>query len=120
MFIVVNISRFIFVVAGMYENILTTKFPPFTVFFPLICAVLVGGANRGFQDTPPGTSDEHLTVVRMLMGARPEGAVIVSTPQELSLTTVRKEVDFCRKLGLPVAGLVSNMAAFICPCCQVN
>ena len=54
------------------------------------------------------------------MNTRPEGAVIVTTPQEVSLCTVRKEVDFCRKLGLPVMGLVGNMSAFVCPCCHVN
>ena len=69
--------------------------------------------------TPPGTSDEHLTVVKVLMNARPEGAVIVTTPQDLALTTIRKEINFCRKMKLKVIGLVQNMASFVCPCCQV-
>ena len=54
------------------------------------------------------------------MNTRPDGAIIVTTPQEISLCTVRKEVDFCQKLGLSVMGLVGNMSAFVCPCCQVN
>lgn len=69
-------------------------------------------------DTPPGTSDEHLTVLAALKDARPDGAVIVTTPQEVSLLTIRKELKFCRKMGLPVLGLVENMSGFVCPCCN--
>ena len=43
-------------------------------------------------DTPPGTSDEHLSVIAALKNSRPDGAVMVTTPQEVSLTTIRKEV----------------------------
>ncbi|ELR20625.1 Nucleotide binding protein 1like protein, putative [Acanthamoeba castellanii str. Neff] len=72
-------------------------------------------------DTPPGTSDEHLTVLAALKAtqdARPDGAVIVTTPQEVSLLTIRKELKFCKKMGLPVLGLVENMSGFVCPCCN--
>lgn len=69
-------------------------------------------------DTPPGTSDEHLTVVKALMNACPEGAIIVTTPQEVALATIRKEINFCRKLNLNVIGIVENMSGFVCPCCQ--
>jgi Mrp family chromosome partitioning ATPase len=44
-------------------------------------------------DTPPGTSDEHLSIVASLKKANPDGAVVVTTPQEVSLTTIRKEVN---------------------------
>ena len=71
-------------------------------------------------DTPPGTSDEHLTVVRTLMNTRPEGAVIVTTPQELALATIRKEINFCHKMRLPILGVVKNMDGFVCPCCEVR
>ncbi|XP_065830356.1 uncharacterized protein [Oscarella lobularis] len=71
-------------------------------------------------DTPPGTSDEHLTVVKVLKGVEPDGAVIVTTPQEVALDTIRKEIDFCRKMSLPIIGIVENMSGFICPCCQAK
>ncbi len=70
--------------------------------------------------TPPGTSDEHLTVVKTLANARPEGAVIVTTPQEVALATIRKEINFCRKMKVKVIGLVENMSGYQCPCCEVG
>lgn len=69
-------------------------------------------------DTPPGTSDEHLTVVKALMNARPEGAVIVTTPQDVALATIKKEINFCRKMKLEIIGIVENMSGFVCPCCK--
>ena len=70
-------------------------------------------------DTPPGTSDEHLTVLKLLAQARPAGAIIVTTPQEVALDTIAREITFCRKMNLPILGLVCNMASFACPCCSV-
>ena len=71
-------------------------------------------------DTPPGTSDEHLTVVKVLKNVNPDGAIIVSTSQMVALATVRKEITFCRKMGLKILGVVENMSGFVCPCCQVR
>ncbi len=68
-------------------------------------------------DTPPGTSDEHLSVNAFLKESGIDGAVVVTTPQELSLLDVRKELDFCRKAGIRVLGLVENMSGFVCPKC---
>ena len=91
-------------------------------------------------DTPPGTSDEHLTVAAMLREAANlsgsvaandatvttphaskgglDGAILVTTPQEVSLLDVRKEIDFCRKAGIRILGLVENMSGFVCPNCR--
>ncbi|EGF77774.1 hypothetical protein BATDEDRAFT_27495 [Batrachochytrium dendrobatidis JAM81] len=68
-------------------------------------------------DTPPGTSDEHISIVEYLQEFNPDGAVIVTTPQAVSLADVRKEISFCRKVNLPILGLVENMSGFICPHC---
>ncbi|KAI1330988.1 nucleotide-binding protein [Xylariaceae sp. FL0255] len=68
-------------------------------------------------DTPPGTSDEHLSVNSFLKEAGLDGAIMVTTPQEVSLLDVRKEIDFCRKAGIKVLGLVENMSGFVCPKC---
>ncbi|KAK7871285.1 hypothetical protein R5R35_007565 [Gryllus longicercus] len=71
-------------------------------------------------DTPPGTSDEHLSAAQYLSGAGVTGAVLVTTPQEVSLLDVRKEVDFCRKVKIPIIGVVENMSSFVCPKCKFN
>lgn len=68
-------------------------------------------------DTPPGTSDEHLSVNAYLKESGVDGAVVVTTPQEVSLLDVRKEIDFCRKAGIRVLGVVENMSGFVCPNC---
>ncbi|MCJ1304004.1 cytosolic Fe-S cluster assembly factor nbp35 [Hypocenomyce scalaris] len=68
-------------------------------------------------DTPPGTSDEHLSVNSFLKESGVDGAVVVTTPQEVSLLDVRKEIDFCRKAGIKVLGIVENMSGFVCPNC---
>ena len=69
-------------------------------------------------DTPPGTSDEHLTLVQYLKLSNIKGAIIVTTPQEISLLDVRKEINFCQKTNVKVLGIVENMAGFICPHCN--
>ena len=69
-------------------------------------------------DTPPGTSDEHLTIVQYLKSSNLKGAIIVTTPQEISLLDVRKEINFCQKTNVNVLGVVENMAGFICPHCS--
>lgn len=68
-------------------------------------------------DTPPGTSDEHLSVNSFLRDGGIDGAIVVTTPQEMALLDVRKEIDFCRKAGIRVLGLAENMSGFVCPKC---
>lgn len=68
-------------------------------------------------DTPPGTSDEHLSIVTYLQESSMDGAVIVTTPQEVSLMDVRKEINFCKKVKLPIIGVIENMSGFVCPSC---
>ena len=48
------------------------------------------------------------------------GAIIVTTPQEVSLLDVRKEINFCKKTGTKVIGVVENMSGFVCPCCTTE
>ncbi|XP_063474305.1 cytosolic Fe-S cluster assembly factor NUBP1 isoform X3 [Symphalangus syndactylus] len=77
-----------------------------------------GDVDYLIVDTPPGTSDEHLSVVQYLAAAHIDGAVIITTPQEVSLQDVRKEINFCHKVKLPIIGVVENMSGFICPKCK--
>lgn len=69
-------------------------------------------------DTPPGTSDEHLSIITYLKGSNLKGAVIVTTPQEVALLDVRKEINFCQKTDTKIIGVVENMSGFICPHCK--
>ena len=71
-------------------------------------------------DTPPGTSDEHLSVVQYLKESAIDGAILVTTPQEVALQDVRREIDFCKKVGVRIIGLVENMAGFVCPNCKTE
>lgn len=75
-------------------------------------------------DTPPGTSDEHISLVETLMSGSVGseivvGAVLVTTPQAVATADVRKEMSFCDKVGLRVFGVIENMSGFRCPCCSV-
>ena len=71
-------------------------------------------------DTPPGTSDEQISTIEHLrsFGAHLAGAVLVTTPQAVSVVDVRKEINFCQKLNVPILGIVENMSGFVCPCCE--
>jgi Mrp family chromosome partitioning ATPase len=92
-------------------------------------------------DTPPGTSDEHIAIVEELHKLAPptsisastttsmsnghitqkpprlSGAVLVTTPQAISTSDVRKEINFCVKTSVSVLGVVENMSGYMCPCC---
>jgi len=70
------------------------------------------GLDYLIVDTPPGTSDEHISTVQYLQKAGAvSGAVVVTTPEEVSLADVRKELNFCQKTKVPVLGLVENMGS---------
>lgn len=69
-------------------------------------------------DCPPGTSDEHISMLENLRDCHPDGAVLVTTPQAVALDDVRKEISFCRKSSLNVLGLIENMSGFVCPHCD--
>ena len=91
-------------------------------------------------DTPPGTSDEHISLAEQLLKlASPDaipiphntsetaqqqpqlaGAVIVTTPQAVAISDVRKELNFCTKVGIKILGVVENMSGYICECCGLS
>lgn len=66
-------------------------------------------------DLPPGTGDEPLSVCQL--AAPVDGAVVVTTPQAVSTSDVRRSIRFCERLELPVLGVVENMSGFVCPHC---
>ena len=73
-----------------------------------------GDAELILVDLPPGTGDVQLSLIQR---ARPAGAVIVSTPQDLSLIDARRAVDLFNKTSVPILGIIENMATYVCPHC---
>ena len=73
-----------------------------------------GDAELILVDLPPGTGDVQLSLVQK---ARPAGAVIISTPQDLSLIDATRAIDLFGKTSVPVLGIVENMAGYQCPHC---
>lgn len=67
-------------------------------------------------DMPPGTGDEALSIVQLIPKA--DGAVIVTTPQDVALLDSRKSVTFATQTKIPVIGIVENMSGFVCPHCR--
>ena len=73
-----------------------------------------GDAELLIVDLPPGTGDVQMTLIQKW---KPAGAVIVSTPQDLSLMDATRAIDMFRKMDVPVIGLIENMAGYLCPHC---
>jgi ATP-binding protein involved in chromosome partitioning len=69
-------------------------------------------------DAPPGTGDEPLSICQM---APPRSqALIVTTPQKVAIRDVRKSINFCKSLEMPIFGIIENMSGFVCPSCGVT
>ncbi len=73
-----------------------------------------GDADTLVLDLPPGTGDVQLTMIQKY---RPAGAVIVSTPQDLALIDATRAIDLFGKAGIPIVGVIENMAGYACPHC---
>lgn len=74
-----------------------------------------GALDFLIADCPPGTGDEPLSVCQLI--GSPDGAVLVTTPQEVAAADVRKSVEFCRRINLPILGIIENLSGFLCPSC---
>jgi len=66
-------------------------------------------------DAPPGTGDEPLSIAQTIPGVK---AVVVTTPQAVALADVRKSINFCKVVEMPIVGVVENMSGFVCPHCS--
>lgn len=85
-----------------------------TVIRQFIADVEWGDLDYLIIDSPPGTGDEPLSVAQVISGAE---AIIVTTPQEISLADVRKSINFCKTIKMNIFGLLENMSGFQCPHC---
>jgi Mrp family chromosome partitioning ATPase len=87
----------------------------YSVIQQFIGQVAWGDLDFLLIDSPPGTGDEPLTIAQTIKDAQ---AVIVTTPQEVSLADVRKSINFCKTVEMPVFGLIENMSGLTCPHCN--
>ena len=69
-------------------------------------------------DLPPGTGDEPLSITQFI--PKIDGAIIVTTPQDVALLSVRKSINFVKEMNIPVIGIIENMSGFKCPHCGKN
>eukprot|EP00834_Sanchytrium_tribonematis_P000688 NODE_13_length_54415_cov_0.522424.p22 type:complete len:314 gc:universal NODE_13_length_54415_cov_0.522424:36417-37358(+) len=70
-------------------------------------------------DSPPGTSDEHLSTIKLLQQtSKISGCILVTTPQQVAIQDVKKQINFCKKLNLNIIGLVENMSGYECQNCH--
>ncbi len=67
-------------------------------------------------DIPPGTGDEPLSIIQLIPDC--DGAVVVTTPQDVALVSVRKSINFVKQMNMSVIGIVENMSGFKCPYCD--
>ncbi len=86
----------------------------FSAIRQFIADVEWGNLDFLIIDSPPGTGDEPLTVAQIISDTK---ALIVTTPQEISLADVRKSINFCKTVKMEIFGLVENMSGFACPHC---
>lgn len=78
--------------------------------------VLWGELDCLVIDCPPGTGDEQLFLAQLLNSR--SSAIIVTTPQQMATIDVEKSISFCRRLELPISGIIENMSGFVCPHCH--
>lgn len=82
----------------------------------LVADVEWGPLDALVVDCPPGTGDEPLSIVQTV--GKADGAIIVTTPQQVATADVRRSINFCHRLDLPVLGVIENMSGFVCPYCS--
>ncbi|MFW5775573.1 MAG: P-loop NTPase [Chitinivibrionales bacterium] len=104
-----------FLLRAMHDSVIWRGPLKHAVISQLIGHTVWGDIDFLVVDSPPGTGDEPLSVVQT---AHPDGAIIVTSPQDVATFDVRKSIDFCAKLDLPIVGIIENMSGFVCPACN--
>ena len=87
----------------------------YQVIRQFIADVEWGDLDYLIVDSPPGTGDEPLSIAQLV--GKNTGAIVVTTPQRVSIDDVRKSIQFCRKLELNILGVIENISGFLCPHC---
>ncbi|KAL8704518.1 MAG: hypothetical protein Q9201_002327 [Fulgogasparrea decipioides] len=81
----------------------------------LLWEVEWGGLDVLVMDLPPGTGDTQLTITQQVVL---DGAVVVSTPQDIALKDAVRGIEMMRKVDVPLLGMIQNMSVFTCPNCN--
>jgi ATP-binding protein involved in chromosome partitioning len=98
------------------ETALVWRGPLKTSFIrELLSMVAWGPLDFLLVDLPPGTGDEPLTIAQLIKDL--SGAIVVTTPSDLTRIVVKKAISFCQEVKMPLLGVVTNMAYFVCPVC---
>ncbi|MBN1982510.1 MAG: Mrp/NBP35 family ATP-binding protein [Chitinivibrionales bacterium] len=105
-----------FMLSAMHDSVIWRGPLKHAVISQFIGYTTWGELDYLIIDSPPGTGDEPLSVIQT---AKPDAAIVVTTPQEIATFDVRKSIDFCNKLNLEVLGVIENMSGFACPHCGV-
>ncbi|MFE3845513.1 P-loop NTPase [Thermoplasmatota archaeon] len=80
--------------------------------------VIWGDLDYLIFDLPPGTGDEPLSIAQLISDN--SGVIIVTTPQDVALLSVRKSINFVKKMNMPILGIIENMSGLKCPHCDTN
>lgn len=104
-----------FLVEGRDEAVIWRGPLKMNILRQLLADVEWGELDYLIIDLPPGTGDEPLSICQLV--PHPTGGIVVTTPQEVALSDVRRCVNFCHQLELPVTGVIENMSGFVCPHC---
>jgi Mrp family chromosome partitioning ATPase len=104
-----------FLVEGPDEAVVWRGPLKMNILRQLLADVEWGELDYLIIDLPPGTGDEPLSICQLV--PEPTGGIVVTTPQEVALSDVRRCVNFCHELDLPITGVVENMSGFVCPHC---
>lgn len=86
------------------------------VIHSFLTDTLWGELDYLIVDLPPGTGDEPLSICQLI--PKITGVIVVTTPQDVAVLDARKSIMFAKKLNVPIAGLIENMAEFACPHCH--
>lgn len=86
-----------------------------TAIKQLVGDVEWGNLDYLLVDLPPGTGDEPLSIAQIIPNC--DGAIIVTTPQDVALNSVRKSIKFVKQMNIPIIGIIENMSGFECPHC---
>ena len=86
-----------------------------TAIKQLVGDVEWGNLDYLLVDLPPGTGDEPLSIAQIIPNC--DGAIIVTTPQDVALNSVRKSIKFVKQMNMPIIGIIENMSGFDCPHC---
>lgn len=112
----IKIMSFQFLLTDRNDGVLWRDLPSQSAINQFLDSIEWGVCDYLIIDSPPGTCEESISILNMI--ENPTGAIIVTTPREVSSVDAKKTIDLCKKINVPVFGVIENMAGFVCPKCN--